>query len=558
MPLQILGDGGEGVARGQGVDQIEEGGPSVPGNGADEEHGHGAQHVEEGVGQSRLLGHPVGVERPQLGGDGGADVGADEERHGGVEVHQLAGGQGEDHARKGGARLQQHGEDRPQKRGSQNGPRGHEDLSRGGSAVEEREEAADGVHFAQNLQFVGHHGHAEEEEPEAQQHGAPGVDRALFGQGHEKARRHAGQGKGAQVEGDELGGDGGADVGAENDPHGLDQRQETCVDEADDHDGGGGAGLDDGGDESPGQQGGDPVAGEARKDLPHIFPGGLPDPVAHHHHAQQEEGHAAHGADRHRQGRDGVKFGGDALKVDVVHRGNDIDVQLIDAGLFPGPDEGEGLSPFVGDGLGSEYSCGGLGSLHGPAEGEVNGHPGDPLAAFGDGDGHGFFGGVPGQILPAGPGDPDPGVEFDGLLALLESFGDDLDQMFSGVPGGFEDGLHDAPRVGNGGDFGDLHPGPRRTAEADLDAGDGQQGGTPREAAGPFPHEADLHRVGSAASGRDALARAGRDPDFGDLSGALLAAAGASQQKEPRENDEQKTHFVEIPCFEEGNVPSII
>ena len=96
-----------------------------------------------------------------------------------------------------------------------------------------------------------------------------------------------------QVEGNQLGRHGGADVGAHDDAEGLLQRHEPGIDEAHGHDRRGAARLQDRRDDQAGQ---DADGGDARQgleDLLELLPCRLPQAVAHEFHAVQEQGQTA-------------------------------------------------------------------------------------------------------------------------------------------------------------------------------------------------------------------------------------------------------------------------
>ena len=81
----------------------------------------------------------------------------------------------------------------------------------------------------------------------------------------EKGKQHA---EVDALQGKQQRGHGGADVGAHDNAYGLDQAEHIRVDKADDHDGGGGGGLDQHGDQDTAQHGQEAVAGHGlKKDL---------------------------------------------------------------------------------------------------------------------------------------------------------------------------------------------------------------------------------------------------------------------------------------------------
>ena len=91
------------------------------------------------------------------------------------------------------------------------------------------------------------------------------------------------------IQRNEVAGDGGADIGAHDDPYCLPQGHHTGVDEAHYHDRGGGGGLDDSGDAGTYQYAQNPVGGEFFQNLLHTVARGGLQTIAHHLHAVQEQ-----------------------------------------------------------------------------------------------------------------------------------------------------------------------------------------------------------------------------------------------------------------------------
>ena len=89
-------------------------------------------------------------------------------------------------------------------------------------------------------------------------------------------------------------GDGGAHVGAHDNADGLVQFHQTGVDEADRHNGGGAAGLNNGGDRHAQQQRPDGAGSHGGEDALQFAAGGLLQRLAHQVHAIQEHSDAAH------------------------------------------------------------------------------------------------------------------------------------------------------------------------------------------------------------------------------------------------------------------------
>ena len=143
------------------------------------------------------------------------------------------------------------------------------------------------------MEFVAHELHAEEEESKAHDGHAPLFHDALFEEGHDDADDDGGHADAADFEGDDLPCDGRSDVGAENDADGLLQRQQACVDEADDHDGGRSRRLDEGGDDGSRQDGDETVFREEMEDGAEALPGDAAEPFAHQLHGINEYGETA-------------------------------------------------------------------------------------------------------------------------------------------------------------------------------------------------------------------------------------------------------------------------
>ena len=145
------------------------------------------------------------------------------------------------------------------------------------------------------LQRPVHEFHAQEEEAEADDYLAPVGDEAVLGQPQEQSRNDCGIDYHAYVEGDQLACHGGADVGAADDADGLLKVQQSGVDKAHDHDGGGRRRLDDAGnhrlrlpDPGAGQDRDIAVPGEEAQDGTHLCTCNFLKAVAHQRHAIYE------------------------------------------------------------------------------------------------------------------------------------------------------------------------------------------------------------------------------------------------------------------------------
>ena len=187
------------------------------------------------------LGVAGGANGGQHRGDAGADVLAEQDEHRVGVGDDAAVGQGLQDAHRGGRGLDDGGEDHAR-----------QDAQEGVGEV--GHDAYKGLRLPQGGHGGAHHVHADEQHAQAGEDLAHVLKLGLF---HKDGQHHAHKGdEGGQlphVQGDEQAGDGGADVGAHDDPNRLVQGHHARVDEAHHHDGGGRRGLDDGGDGRPHQ-----------------------------------------------------------------------------------------------------------------------------------------------------------------------------------------------------------------------------------------------------------------------------------------------------------------
>ena len=95
-------------------------------------------------------------------------------------------------------------------------------------------------------------------------------------------------------QGEQPGRDGGADVGAHDNIDSLTQLHDAGVDEADDHDGGGGGGLDDGRDEGAEEDTAQRAAGQMLEQALQAQTGAALERLAEKVHAIEEQGKAAY------------------------------------------------------------------------------------------------------------------------------------------------------------------------------------------------------------------------------------------------------------------------
>ena len=95
------------------------------------------------------------------------------------------------------------------------------------------------------------------------------------------------------LKGDDLCGNGGADIRPQDDPDGLIERHEACIDKADRHDRGGAAALNDGGDSDPYKDRHYPIVGKGLQDSPHSVASGLLEPLGHKPHPDEKEANSS-------------------------------------------------------------------------------------------------------------------------------------------------------------------------------------------------------------------------------------------------------------------------
>lgn len=91
------------------------------------------------------------------------------------------------------------------------------------------------------------------------------------------------------LKGDDLCGDGGADIGPQDNPNSLSQGHKARIDKADRHYGCCAAALDDGGDGKPDKDRYYPIVGEGLQDPPHPVSSGLLEPLGHEPHADEKK-----------------------------------------------------------------------------------------------------------------------------------------------------------------------------------------------------------------------------------------------------------------------------
>ena len=136
---------------------------------------------------------------------------------------------------------------------------------------------------------------ANEEHAQADQDLAGSLGSPAFAEEHgtNYADQDEGGGDLGQLQGDDLGGDGGADVSAEDDAQRLGQVHQASVHKAHNHHGYGAGALDDGGDDGANQHAHQAVAGEGFQQLAHLVARGAFEALAQVVHTVQEEAEAA-------------------------------------------------------------------------------------------------------------------------------------------------------------------------------------------------------------------------------------------------------------------------
>ena len=111
----------------------------------------------------------------------------------------------------------------------------------------------------------------------------------FLGVEHQKRPKEQAEGGNAgYVQGNQDAGDGGTDVGTEDDTGGLGQIHDPGVDKAHDHDGGGRGRLNDHGDQNAQQEPQEPIPGQLLQQVLHFGSGSHLQTVTHVLHSEQE------------------------------------------------------------------------------------------------------------------------------------------------------------------------------------------------------------------------------------------------------------------------------
>ena len=242
----------------------------------DNGHDHRAHHVVDQIDHGSPLGIVPGVHRGQDGGHGGADVHAADQEGRKIQRHEALHGQGLEDTYGGGGGLDH---------GAEGGT--HQDPQHGILGV--HNEVLEPDDILQGLHGTAHGVQALEEKAEAQNDLADVLGLLFLGVEHQKRSKEQAEGGNAgYVQGNQDAGDGGTDVGAEDDTGSLGQVHDPGVDKAHDHDGGGRGRLNDHGDQNAQQEAQEPIPGQLLQQVLHFGSGSHLQTVAHVLHSEQE------------------------------------------------------------------------------------------------------------------------------------------------------------------------------------------------------------------------------------------------------------------------------
>ena len=258
-----------------------------------QEH-RGADDVEVQVDHGGAAGVLVGTGGGDQRGDTGADVLAHDDGHGCRHGHYAGGGgQRLQDTHGGGGGLDDGGEQSAHQHAQNGVGEGQEQLAKPGRVGQGRGGA-------------GHQIHASHEDGEAQEDLAHALFTVLAEHEHDNAHKaqQGAPGIGAEHldkealalqtgQAQQPGGHGGAHVSAHDDAHRLVQVHQAGVHETNDHDGGGGGGLDHGGDRQAQQKTAQGRGGHLAQNDLQLAAGGLLQVLAHDVHAVEEHGKAA-------------------------------------------------------------------------------------------------------------------------------------------------------------------------------------------------------------------------------------------------------------------------
>ena len=247
----------------------------------DNGHNHRAHQVVDQVDHGCPLGIVPGVHGSQNGGHGRADVDAADQEGGKVQRHQALHGQCLQNTNRRGGGL---------------------DYGAEGSAHQQAQQGALGVHnellepdyILQRLHGAAHGVQALEQQAEAQNDLTDVLGLLFLGIEHEeRADENTEGGDAGHVQGNQDAGDGGTDVGAEDDAGGLGQVHDSGIDEAHNHHRGGRGRLNHHRNKHAQQETKNPVSGQLFQQILHLGTGRHFQAVAHVLHSEQEGTQAA-------------------------------------------------------------------------------------------------------------------------------------------------------------------------------------------------------------------------------------------------------------------------
>ena len=272
-----VGDLARHVAGRQGLDARQDGREE----GDERADQNGAEEVEHQVEQGDALAFAAGGEGSQKVGRHGADRRADDQPDGLAVTQQPLLREGLEDDDGGRGTLQQRREGDAEEHARQ----------RVFQRADEGDEA--GIP-GQGRNGTLHHADADEEHAEAQDDRADVAHDGLFDEhggdaADEKNHRRIGR----EVEGRDLCGDGGADVGAQDDAEGLREGHEAGRDKADEHHVRGAGALDEQRDQQADRHAGQPVGGDLLQDFTQLVAGGVFEAGGHERHSVQKKSDAA-------------------------------------------------------------------------------------------------------------------------------------------------------------------------------------------------------------------------------------------------------------------------
>ena len=232
----------------------------------------------------------------QCGGDTGTQVDAHDDGIDQFKGHHTGGGKGlqDTHHRRRG--LDDDGEDQA----------GKDTQNR--HIAEVAQHIHKGLRLRQRLHSVRHGNQAHKEDTKAHSDHTHVLGAVLFDEHQQQDTQDQGQrGQGVRLketqegwpggldihQADDLGGDGGADVGTQDDAHRLLEVQDACTDQTHRENDGGGGALDDGCHQCAGEKAQERVVSQLSQHIFQCRAGALLETVTHHLHAVEEHGQAA-------------------------------------------------------------------------------------------------------------------------------------------------------------------------------------------------------------------------------------------------------------------------